>query len=58
MLFGYQSLFNGVMVFNQWTYTLYNLVFASFPIGFYCIFDREAYDLDLLVKHSDRSYGA
>ena len=43
------GLCSGVMFVNQWTYTLYNVLFAAFPIGFWCVFDRGAQDVRELL---------
>lgn len=46
-VFGLFSVFSGQLIFNTWTYQLFNVTYAALPICVYAVFDREM-ELDLL----------
>ena len=56
VLFGFLSLYCGVMFVNPYTYTLYNVLYAAFPIGFFCVFDRECREIAALEARPAASY--
>ena len=39
--FGFVSAFSGQILYESWLYQCYNIVFTSFPIMWYAIFDEE-----------------
>lgn len=38
---GFISAFSGQILYNMWTYQLFNVIFASLPICVYALFDKE-----------------
>jgi len=49
--FGFLSVFSGQTVYQPLIYQGFNMVFASFPIIIYAVYDRE-YEDNTLLKHS------
>jgi phospholipid-transporting ATPase len=45
--YGFFSVFSGQLIFNTWTYQLFNVTYAALPICVYAVFDRDG-DLDRL----------
>jgi phospholipid-transporting ATPase len=39
--FGIFSAFSGQIIYNNWMYQVFNVIFAAFPIMVYAIFDKE-----------------
>mmetsp|Transcript_8609 Transcript_8609/g.8565 ORF Transcript_8609/g.8565 Transcript_8609/m.8565 type:complete len:323 (+) Transcript_8609:2039-3007(+) len=39
--YGMFSVYSGQLLYNQWTYQVFNLLFASLPIVIYAVFDKE-----------------
>jgi phospholipid-transporting ATPase len=39
--YGMFSAYSGQLIYNMWTYQLFNIVFAAMPIVLYAIFDKE-----------------
>ena len=39
--YGFFSVFSGQLIFNTWTYQLFNVTYAALPICVYAVFDRE-----------------
>ena len=39
--YGTVSVFSGVILYNNWTYQFFNILFTSFPIMVYSLFDKE-----------------
>lgn len=39
--YGMFTVYSGQLLYNQWTYQLFNLLFAAIPIVIYAVFDRE-----------------
>jgi len=39
--YGSLSVFAGGIIYNNWSYQFFNVVFTSFPIIFYALFDKE-----------------
>jgi phospholipid-transporting ATPase len=53
LFFGTEAAFSGQLIYNTWTYQLFNVTYAALPIVLYAIFDREM-DLDHLnYSHYD-----
>jgi phospholipid-transporting ATPase len=53
LVYGIFSAFSGQILYNMWTYQLYNVTFTSWPIIIYAIFDRDKnyYDLEQNPDH-------
>jgi phospholipid-transporting ATPase len=47
--YGFLSVFSAQLIYNNWTYQLFNLMYASVPIVIYALFDREV-EFDQLMK--------
>jgi phospholipid-transporting ATPase len=47
--YGFLSVFSAQLIYNNWTYQLFNLVYASVPIVIYALFDREV-EFDQLMR--------
>jgi phospholipid-transporting ATPase len=39
--YGFNNSFSSATIYDPWIYQLYNVVFTSFPIAAYAIFDQE-----------------
>lgn len=48
MWFGYYNYFSGSMAYDNLGFALFNLLFTSFPIGIYSLFDRQTTDTVLM----------
>lgn len=46
--FGFISVFSAQLLYNSWTYQLYNLMYAAVPIVIYALYDREI-EFDILM---------
>ena len=46
--YGAFSVFSGQIIYNNWTYQLYNVLFVSWPIMVYAIFDKEVEHNELM----------
>ncbi|CAG9326660.1 unnamed protein product [Blepharisma stoltei] len=40
--YGFFTVYSGQLLYNQWTYQVFNIIFAALPIVIYAVFDKEA----------------
>lgn len=38
--FGFNNHFSSATIYDPWIYQIYNVVFTSFPIAIYAVFDK------------------
>jgi len=48
--FGFYNGFSGQILFNEWAYQLYNIVFTALPIMLFAVIDRDYSDAQLLAR--------
>ena len=51
LYFGIFAAFSGQLIYNTWTYQLFNVTYAALPICIYAVFDREMEYSEFNEKH-------